>query len=92
MQLVPFQGRQGPLPESETVIIRTSFIEMELFPSQLLPETAKELSTVPLGGQAITVGQDSNSGLREVSFPLAGAEAGQDGMFAGGSASSYCKL
>lgn len=58
--------QEDKIPPESVVIIRTSFIEMELFPSQLLPETAKELSTVPLGGQAITVGQDSNSGLREV--------------------------
>ena len=46
VQLVPF--RKTGVPPESVVIIRTSFIEMKLFPSQLLPETTEGAEHSPL--------------------------------------------
>lgn len=53
-----------------------------MFSSQMFPETAKVLSTVPLGGQAITPGQDRKPGLWEGSWLLLSGwiEAGLGGF------------
>ena len=90
MQLVPF--RKTRVPTESVVIIRTSFIEMELFPSQLLPETAKGAEHSPSGWSGHHCGAGQEVRTQGGILPLAGAEAGQDGMFAGGSAPSLCKL
>ena len=72
VQLVPF--RKTGVPPESVVIIRTSFIEMKLFPSQLLPETAEGAEHSPSGWSGHHCGAGQEARTQGGTLPVAGTK------------------